>query len=692
MIGKTISHYKVLEQLGGGGMGVVYKAQDTRLDRFIALKFLPPELSRDEEANKRFIQEAKSASALDHPNICTIHDIGETEDGQLFIAMANYDGQTLKQRIAQGPLPIAEALEVVIQMTEGLIKAHGAEIIHRDIKPANIMITADGLIKILDFGLAKLEGEPRLTTFGTTLGTVAYTSPEQARGEEADARSDTWSVGVTLYEMVSGQVPFQGEQAAVMHAIQTTEPQPLTALRSGVPLELERIVGRALSKRPEDRYQTVSDLRSELLRIQRTLDTSDDTPTATMVSAGRPNSQPATRRKWWPAAAALAAILIGTLGYMYLAGPAPALTPRLTNALQVTSDVGIEDHPSWSPDGRMLAYHSSKGGNSDIWVTQIGTGLPVNRTEDYTGDDLRPAWSPDGNQIAFLSDRDGGGIFVMSAVGGVPRKITSKRVQSAFDRESPFQWSPDGMELASVDRDSPDSPDTDRYQQIVSLNTGNSRRILLTDRIFDLSWSPDGRYFAYVAAVSPIAEVTQLWILRIEDQATFPLTDGLTTEWSATWSSNNEAVYAISNRGGSMDLWRYPFDNDLLPGTPTPITTGIGMRTAVFSQDEKKIAYSKGRRQVSYLWRVPILPDRAATWDEATQLSFNEAWIEFSDVSPDGTQLLFSSDRLGNQDLWMMPTGGGEARQLTTDPAPDWSPRMSPDGSQIAFLQLPVWK
>jgi serine/threonine protein kinase len=211
MIGQTISHYKILEKLGEGGMGVVYKAEDTKLGRKVALKFLPPYLTRDSEAKTRFTQEAKAASALDHPNVCTIYEVGETGEGQLFIAMACYEGEILKERIARGPLPLEEAIDIAQQIGRGLTKAHAKEIVHRDIKPANIFVTDDGLVKILDFGLAKLVGQTRLTRKGTTMGTVAYMSPEQAHSEEVDHRTDVWSLGVVLYEMVTGELPFRGE-------------------------------------------------------------------------------------------------------------------------------------------------------------------------------------------------------------------------------------------------------------------------------------------------------------------------------------------------------------------------------------------------------------------------------------------------------------------------------------------------
>jgi serine/threonine protein kinase len=211
MIGKTISHYKIIEKLGGGGMGVVYKAQDLKLDRFVALKFLPPELTRDEESKKRFIHEAKAASSLQHNNICTIYEIDESEEGQLFIAMAFYEGETLKKKIERGSLNIEQTIETTIQIAEGLVKAHESDIIHRDIKPANIFITNDGVVKILDFGLAKVAGQTQLTQLGTTIGTVAHMSPEQTKGEEVDHRTDIWSLGVVLYQKLSGSQPFRGD-------------------------------------------------------------------------------------------------------------------------------------------------------------------------------------------------------------------------------------------------------------------------------------------------------------------------------------------------------------------------------------------------------------------------------------------------------------------------------------------------
>jgi serine/threonine protein kinase/tetratricopeptide (TPR) repeat protein len=272
LIGKTISHYKIIEKLGGGGMGVVYKAEDTKLKRLIALKFLPAEMTQDPDAKERFIHEARAASALQHSNICTIHDIDETENGQMYICMDYYEGETLKKKIERGPLKITEAIDIAVQIARGLEVAHEASEIHRDIKPANILITTKGEVKIVDFGLAKLAGQTKLTMEGTTLGTVGYMSPEQTRGDDVDRRTDIWSLGVVLYEMISGQRPFKGDyDQAVMYAIINEEPQPLTALRTGVPMELERIVNKALSKKAEERYANTSDFIVDLKKVKNDL-------------------------------------------------------------------------------------------------------------------------------------------------------------------------------------------------------------------------------------------------------------------------------------------------------------------------------------------------------------------------------------------------------------------------------------
>ena len=273
MISQTVSHYKILEEIGRGAMGVVYRAEDTKLRRIVALKFLPPELTRDEEAKRRFIQEAQAASALDHPNICTIHEIAETDDGQLFIVMAFYEGETLRQKLAslEGKgLPESEALDIALQIARGLSEAHCKGIVHRDVKSANIMITKDGIAKILDFGLAKLVGQAQLTRDTSTLGTAAYMSPEQCRGEKVDGRTDIWSLGVVLYEMLTGKLPFRGEyEQAVIYSILNEEPEPIYEFNGSIAMEFEKIVKRCLKKDSRERYQTAADLQTNLERAKQ---------------------------------------------------------------------------------------------------------------------------------------------------------------------------------------------------------------------------------------------------------------------------------------------------------------------------------------------------------------------------------------------------------------------------------------
>jgi len=281
--------YKIIERLGIGGMGVVYKAEDTRLKRTVALKFLSPELTQDERARERFIHEAQAASALDHPNICTIHEINETEEGQMYIAMSFYTGESLKERIRRGPLNLKETLDIGIQISKGLAKAHEQDIVHRDIKPANIMITDDRLAKIVDFGVAKLAGTTRVTRAGTTVGTAAYMSPEQALGEEVDHKSDVWALGVVLYEMVTGEPPFKGEnEQAILYAILNKEPKTAKGLDTAVPKELEQIIRKALTKDPKKRLSSAKEMSQALEDLKLIVITGDTLPTRTVIFRAPP--------------------------------------------------------------------------------------------------------------------------------------------------------------------------------------------------------------------------------------------------------------------------------------------------------------------------------------------------------------------------------------------------------------------
>jgi non-specific serine/threonine protein kinase len=312
MIGKTISHYKILEKLGEGGMGVVYKAEDTKLKRIVALKFLPPQALVDKEDKIRFINEARAVAALDHPNICTIHEIDEAE-GQTFISMAYVEGQSLKEKVESGPLKLTEALDIVIQVAQGLQEAHERNIVHRDIKSANIMVTDKGQAKIMDFGLAKVGKGELITKHGTTLGTTAYMSPEQARGETVDYRTDIWSLGVVLYEMITGRRPFRGDyEQAVIYSILNENPEPITALRTGVPMELEMIVNKALAKNPDHRYRHADELIVDLKRLQ--IESTTQTTLSTKTAYGVPGKK--RSKSIMIFGFALLAVLVLVVGYL----------------------------------------------------------------------------------------------------------------------------------------------------------------------------------------------------------------------------------------------------------------------------------------------------------------------------------------------------------------------------------------
>ncbi len=451
MIGRTILHYEILETLGRGGMGVVYKARDAHLDRFVAIKVLPPEKVADPERKRRFVQEAKAASALNHPNIVHIYDIAEA-DGIQFIAMEYVPGKTLDQMIGRKGLRLNETLKCAVQIADALAKAHSAGIVHRDLKPSNVMVTGDGLVKVLDFGLAKLiertsefgetatmqADEKPETAEGTIVGTVAYMSPEQAEGKPVDARSDLFAFGSLLYEMVTGQRAFHGDsKLSTLAAILNKEPAPLRQLAPELPQELERIITRCLRKDPEYRAQNMSDLKVAL----RDLKEESESGQLTSVSRARPK----IGWKITVPAAALVAILAAGTAWFYLRSTR-SLAPL--KVLPLTTYPGSERFPSFSPDGNQVAFswNGEKQDNHDIYVQLADGGTPLRLTTN-PAEDTAPAWSPDGRQIAFV--RQGGegcAIFLISPLGGAERELT----EAACSDSTPA-WTPDGKSLAFAD-------------------------------------------------------------------------------------------------------------------------------------------------------------------------------------------------------------------------------------------------
>jgi Tol biopolymer transport system component len=685
--GTRMGPYEVLEPAGAGGMGEVYRARDLRLDRMVALKVLPSHLAEDVDRQKRFEQEARIISQLNHPHICAIYDVGR-QDGVDFIVMEFVEGETLARRMQRARLALSEALLLFAQVADALAAAHRKGVVHRDLKPANVQITPGDKVKVLDFGIAKAiagpgtareSGETTVTRddsqSGIIIGTPAYMSPEQARGKPVDRRTDIWSFGCCLYEALAGKPAFGGDTASdTMVAVLEREPD-WEALPPQTPPLLESLLRRCLQKDAERRQHDMADVRIEI----------EECLAAPRQS--RPAVRPSTRRPAWrralPWALGSALLLLaGFVGRQLLRRE--TAVPRLSNPTQVSASTGLEDYPTWSPDGRMLAYESNETGNWDIWVSQVGGGRSVNRTEDHRGDDRYPSWSPDGRQIAFWSDREGSGYFVVPALGGHVRKLGATAGHAAF--HSPPVWSADSSELAFASLQTVGTR-FEAFLEVVSLATSESTRTRLPgaqENRLDLSWSPDHRFLAYVDAAQQPAETTQILVLG-PDGATVPITDARSNVRSPRWSPDGSFLYFVSNRVGAADVWRQRIASSGGPGgEPQQVTAGLEVRHVMFSPDGSRLAYSKGR-WVANVWRVPIRIDHPATWSDAEQMTFDQAYIEFVDVSPDGRRLAFSSDRTGNQDLWTMPVGGGEMVQLTADPAPEWAPRWSHDGTRISF-------
>jgi serine/threonine protein kinase/Tol biopolymer transport system component len=550
LIGTTISHYKILEKLGGGGMGVVYKAHDTKLDRDVALKFLPPELTLDPEAKGRFIHEAKAASALQHNNICTIHDIDQTADGQMFIVMDLYEGETLKSRITRGRLKIEEATDIAIQIAQGLGEAHQHGIVHRDVKPANILITKNGVVKIVDFGLAKLSGGTKMTKTGSTLGTVAYMAPEQLQGSDVDARADIFSVGVVLYEMVTGKTPFHGDhEAALMYSIMNEEPEPLQTHIPDVTSELIHVVGRALEKDPASRYKTMDDLLIDLRRVRK------ETSKVYMPAFGT-KKRPLIRSRLVLAVASVAGLAVVAIVAFYLNQPRklPRVNPDL-KASVVPLNVKDVAYCSLSRDGNWIAFGGQDGnGKWDIYYMNSSGGAVRRVTQDSSAMASARDCSSDGAWILYA--RRTGNRFEIAAVptlGGAVRVITGGLLPQFLPMSDRILYIRGGwtgvpsksgkFELWSIKIDGSD----DRF---VFVDPGYSDES--GSLSFSYSVSPNGKAIAWIKTFADFSQdiITHNLETGNETQVTF----SRTAKDEVSWTRDNYLIYS-AYASGNYDLW-----------------------------------------------------------------------------------------------------------------------------------------
>jgi len=675
--------YRVEREIGSGGMATVYLAKDLRHHRNVAVKVLDPELARSLGA-ERFLREIETAANLQHPHILPLFDSGEA-DGFLFYVMPYVEGESLRERLVrEHELPVGEAARLLRDVVDALAAAHKLGVVHRDVKPENVLISGRHAM-VADFGVAKAvseaTGRHKLTTLGVALGTPSYMAPEQAAADEnIDHRADIYAVGVMAYELLTGQPPFTGgtpQQLLVAQVMET--PQPVTELRASVPPALETLIMRCLEKKPADRWQSAEAMLPHLEALATPSGGVTPTDLQPVMQRGAPLG---LLRGRWVVVAGVAALALALALFVLRGRLQREWVFRVTNPVKVTTALGVEESPSWSPDGGALAYQSDQDGDWDIWVTQLGTGQAVNRTSDSPADELHPTWSPDGRWIAFFSDRDGGGYFLMPAIGGAARQVAAWPPGEIYP--TPARWSPSGTELAYAlgQRREP-------WIEILTLVGGQNRQLPLPEAprnnaVVDLSWSPDGRTLAYRRAISPQAATSELWVTNITTGESFRLTDGSHRDSSPTWSPDSRELFFVSDRGGTRDLWRFLVGRSGLPeGPPQQVTTGMELTYAALATDGRRLAYSTGRL-VRNVFRAPLLADHPATWAEVTQLTFDEADFESVDVSQHG-QLLLGSDRSGNWDIYLMAAGGGDLRPLTTDPALDAGPCWSPDETEVAF-------
>lgn len=723
---KQVAHYQILSELGRGGMGVVYLARDLTLKREVALKSPLPEHATERDC-QRLLREARASASLSHPHIVPIFEVLE-DDGRPWLAMELVEGRSLRAVLREGgALPVEDTLRHGEALAGALQAAHGRHILHRDVNPNNIMLTADGRVQLMDFGLAQVivpSGDASSTTTrsrldegqGAVAGTPGYMSPEQLLGRPLDPRSDLFSLGAVLYEMCTGAPAFTGPtHAALIDTILNHEPPPVRRLNQAAPIELERLIHKALAKRTDERYQSASDLAVDLRTLRRQLE-SGRAP----IASDAPPGPAAARARW--AALAAAAIVAGAIAApVWTRWSRPVDRPlSFGSSRQITSAPGWEAEPALSPDGGLIAYGSDESGNPDIWIIDVQGGNAL-RLTDYGGPDRNPAWFPDGSAVAFDSTRGGKpGIWKVARLGGSATPLVPDAQHAAI--------SPDGTRIAFARLGASGqlriavAPLRDPTRATILTRDGDGAGEHLSP-----VWSPDGTMICYAAH-------RDLWLVPAGGGRPQPLTTDREVHREPVWSPDGRYVYFASYREGTDALWRIPAGG----GAPTRVTMGSGPEGhPSISRDGTRLAYATmfsnpdlvlldlqtGREQrlpgLRYeaepafapdarsvvfgsdrwggrfdLWIQPLSAEEPAGPDAggrspegpARRVTDHPGVVSHPVYSPDGRWIAYGRMVDAERDIWVVPAAGGAPMRLTDDPATEVHPAWSPDGSRLAFV------
>jgi eukaryotic-like serine/threonine-protein kinase len=689
--GKKLGPYEILAPIGAGGMGEVYRARDTRLDRMVALKVLSRTRVDDPERKRRFLQEAKMASALNHPNIVTIYEVG-IDNGIDYLAMELVPGKPLNRLIPRNGLPLTDIVRWSAQIADALSKAHGAGIIHRDLKPGNVMVTPEGLVKVLDFGLAKLNQPVESgdavdtktigaeTAKGTVLGTAAYMSPEQAEAKPLDARSDIFSFGAMLYEMATGQKAFRGDsKVSVLASVLRQDPQPVAELRPNLPPELIRIITRCLRKDPERRAQSMGDLRVALSELREESESGKFTPAPPQAIGKFP------RRLFWFAVTMAVALLAAFLGWR--ARPPRAGLGHSLEPVPLTSYPGNESWPSFSPDGNqaVFSWDDEQQSTSSIYVQLIGSGTPLRLTNDPHRD-FGPKWSPDGRSIAFLRllSSDTAAVMLVPPIGGPERRVAQFFTRAFFgDPMASLCWTPDSKFL--LVSGSEVRGQANRLER-VSIDTGEVKMLAdvrdASEGFMRPGVSPDGRTLAVVRfqGTGTIEVMSLSKELEPAPLRKIPWTGSSVSSFA--WSVDSRDLIASFGGNNGLPLYRI----SVATGEARPLAyTGSGANFPAIAPRGGRLAFARAVRDTN-IWQVSLNKSRSGqpVLQKLAVSSFRELSPRYS---PDGKRLAFHSNRTGSFQIWTSDANGARAVQLTSmDPAATaGAPHWSPDGQSIAF-------